>query len=689
VTRSPASILQPSRADRRFSLLLFAVFLCASVVLSLHPRIRQYQTWQENPSAYWAGEIPVSSVDSYYWFRLAREIRDGADFEGRDPLRAYPEGRERGGLPAISWLIAALSPFFDGDVYRAGIWLSIALSSLFIVPLGLYGLAIGYPAAGVLGGLVGALSHVYMQRSSITYVDTDGGNLFFVWLLAWTIVSVRADSSFRRSLVFAALAGLGLAAFCRWYAQPGFWLIYLVTFALHVSFAGFSGRRALQLALVFVFCSNPSNAVGAVSGIADFLGDYVLAGASPVTPLDYRSVTREITELKPLPLVSTLARVVDAPRVVAVGMAGFALLAAFHWRRVIALLPILALAGLALVSARRFGMYLAPLPGIGWGVLLAAGIGAVVRIAPVRAARLGELTTYGIAALGFLLLLDRTGFGSAPRTPIPRELIASLRALKERLPPESAILTSWGLGYLVADVTGAATFDDGKAPDPVIQYLYYRAITGDDPDELARIVGFLASNERSAVHELFDAARSPEQALERIAAAELRTSDAVHVLFTNLATRRFSVYFRWGQWNFETGFGPFEGYDVRSCRRTGETTLNCVKPGTKTVAVDLERGTIEGWPGLSKCVVIRDGSVEREIDYPYQITRVLQLIEPEWGGYREAHFLRDVVFRSNFNQMYLLGRFDPATFQEVHNDFPVARAFRLLAPLRGPSSGPK
>jgi dolichyl-diphosphooligosaccharide--protein glycosyltransferase len=667
--------------------MLFAAFLCASLALSLYPRIRQYQSWQKNPSAHWAGEIPASTPDSYYWFRLAREIRDGADFEGRDPLRAYPEGRERSGLPAISWLIAALSPFFDGDVYRAGIWLSIALSSLFIVPLGLYGLAIGYPAAGVLGGLVGALSPAYMNRSSISYVDTDGGNLFFVWLLAWTIVSVRTDSSFRRSLVFAAVAGFGLAAFCRWYAQPGFWLIYLVTFALHLSFAGFSVRRALQLALVFALCSNPLNAVGAVSGIADFLGNYVLAGASPVTPLDYGSVTREITELKRLPPVDNLARVFDAPPVVAVGLAGFVLLTLFHWRRVIALLPILALAVLGLVSARRFGMYLALLPGIGWGVLIAAGVGAVARIAPARAARLNELAAYGIAALGFLLLLDRTGFASAPGTFIPTELVASLRDLKQRLPPESAILTPWGLGYLVADVTGAATFDDGEAPDPVIQYLYSRAITGDDPAELAHIVGFLASNERSALHELFDAPQSPEQALERIAAAELRSKDAVHLLFTSLAIRRFGVFFRWGQWDFETGRGTNQGYDVRACKRTGENALRCVKPGKKPIAVDLERGTLQGRPSLSKCVVIRDGFVEREIDYPHDTKRVLQLIEPGSGGFREAHFLPDAVFRSNFNQIYLLGRFDPAAFQEVHNDFPVARAFRLLAPRRGPISG--
>ncbi len=671
--------------DRRVSLLLFAVFLCATVALSLGVRIRQYRAWQENPSAYWAGKVPVSSPDSYFWFRLAREIRGGeTDFEARDPLRAYPDGRERGDLPAMSWLMAALSPLFDDDVYRAGMALNIALSSLFIVQLGLYGLAIGYPAAGVLGGLVGTFSYAYMWRSSILSIDTDGGNLFFVWLLAWTIVSVRADASFRRSLIFTVLAGLGLAAFCRWYAQPGFWLIYLLTFALHVSFAGFSRRRALQLALVFALCSNPLNAVGAVS-VFGFLGDYVLTGTGPVTPLDSASVGRHILELKPLPVMETLARIIDAPTVVTVGLAGFALLAVFHWRRVIALLPILALAGLALVSARRFGMYLAPLPGIGWGVLLAT---YVARITPGRAAPLRELAAYGIAVLGFLLLLDRTGIDAVSRAGISRELVASLQVLKQRLPAESAVLSPWGLGYLVADVAGAATFDDGEAPDPVIQYLHRRAITAGDPEELARIVGFLASHPRNVVHELFDTTPSPERALERIAGAELRTGDAVHILFTKYETRRFPIYFHQGQWDFETHTGPTEVYEVRSCKRTGENTLHCTMPGARPLAVDLERGTIQGLPRLSKCVVIRNGFVEREIDYPHETDIVLQLIEPESDGLRQAYFLRGPTFRSNFNQMFLLGRFDPTVFEEVHNDFPTARAFRILAPPQGSSARP-
>jgi dolichyl-diphosphooligosaccharide--protein glycosyltransferase len=40
-------------------------------------------------------------------------------------------------------------------------------------------------------------------------------------------------------------------------------------------------------------------------------------------------------------------------------------------------------------------------------------------------------------------------------------------------------------------------------------------------------------------------------------------------------------------------------------------------------------------------------------------------------------FLSDVVYRSNFNQMYVLGKYDPTRFEEVYDDFPETRTFRL------------
>ena len=67
-------------------------------------------------------------------------------------------------------------------------------------------------------------------------------------------------------------------------------------------------------------------------------------------------------------------------------------------------------------------------------------------------------------------------------------MIASLQRLAGELPPGSAVLANWGAGYLIQDVAGAATLNDGEAPDPLVHYLFARAIASSDPLELRRIV---------------------------------------------------------------------------------------------------------------------------------------------------------------------------------------------------------
>jgi len=666
------------RPDHSSSRILFAVFLFALLLFSLLPRVQQYQTWLGSPSDHWVGEISIVNADSYYWLRIAREIRDGdATFDGKDSQQDYPDGRERTQAPAFSWLIAAFSPAFEGDVYRTGIWLSIALSSLFIIPLGLYGFAIRYPVAGLLGGAVGTFSSIYMLRTSISNIDTEGGNLCFVWLLAWAIVSVRPGARLLRNVVYSALAGLCLAAFCRWYEQPGFWLAYALTFALHLIASRFPLRQAVQLALLFAVCSNPLNAANAFSEIAHFLQDYVFARSEAFSPLDYASITQTIIELQPLPFAPMMAGIVNAPGVAVIGLAGFAALAVLHWRRVVPLIPILALSALALWSARRFTIYLAPLVGLGWGFLVSAFAHGVVRVRSERRRWLVEVATYGVATLGFLLLLGRTGYDTPSRTPIPREFISSLQALREHLEPDAAILAPWSWGYLIADVTGAATFDDGKSPDPIVQYLYSRAITGDDPEELAQIAGFLGSHSRDVLHGLFDDRSSPEAGLAKIAGAQFQVPAAVHLLFTKRGILEFVANFRIGQWDFKRGRGPKRGYDIRLCNRTSETSVTCIKRGARTLVVDIESGTIQGNPPLRRFIVIRDGVVQREIEFSNQSNVTLQLFDSGSRDGMKGLFLGDVVYRSNFNQMYVLGKYDPTRFEEVFNDFPETRTFRL------------
>ncbi len=45
--------------------------------------------------------------------------------------------------------------------------------------------------------------------------------------------------------------------------------------------------------------------------------------------------------------------------------------------------------------------------------------------------------------------------------------------------------------------------------------------------------------------------------------------------------------------------------------------------------------------------------------------------------FSDIYLVEPDVFRSNFNQMYLLGQHDPDRFEEVFNQFPLARMYRV------------
>lgn len=673
---------EPRRSAARSALPggLFAVLLVATLALSWGARLRHLRAWDAQPETSFSQGVPASSSDSYYWFRVAREIRAGGAEPGtRDSLRAWPEGTPRGPTPAFPWLIARLSRASGADVYRAGIALNVLLSSLFIVPLALFARGIGCPLAGLLGGFLGGLSQTYVERSSVHRVDTDGGNLFFVFLLALGIGSLRADATPRRNLIVAALSGLCLAAFCRWYGQPGFWWVYVATGALYLAFGGFARRRALLLGLVFALCANPLTALPGAAGIAHFLRYYALApaGAAP-GPLDYASITRDISELRPIPLARTLAEIVDVPAVSALGLVGFVAFAALRWRRALPLLPVALLGFSALPGAQRFGMYLAPLAGIGWGFALGELAAAWTRHAGVSR-RLADSAACLAAVGGAALLLDHTGFAIAPEPSVPVRMIASLQRLAKTLPAEPAVLAAWGRGYLLSDVTGAASLNDGEAPDPLVHYLFARAIASPDPRELQRIVAVLSTFGRRDLHAAIDGSSDPQAALDALLQRDAATAGNVVLLLTEKDVPPFAKYFRIGHWRFDAGRGPVDGFDARECAPGGEQRLRCTKPGRPEIEVDLAKGSVDGRPLLRRILELRDGVVVRESEHAPAAALSLQLVPRDPDGAFTGYFVSERVFQSNFNQLYLLGRFDPALFEEIHRDVPVARAFRVRA----------
>jgi dolichyl-diphosphooligosaccharide--protein glycosyltransferase len=75
-------------------------------------------------------------------------------------------------------------------------------------------------------------------------------------------------------------------------------------------------------------------------------------------------------------------------------------------------------------------------------------------------------------------------------------------------------------------------------------------------------------------------------------------------------------------------------------------------------------------------VFIRDGQVLREQEFGHKQGYTQQLLV---SGRQivDVQLIDELVFRSNFNQMFLLGRYEDELFEETYNAFPISRLYRV------------
>jgi hypothetical protein len=80
-------------------------------------------------------------------------------------------------------------------------------------------------------------------------------------------------------------------------------------------------------------------------------------------------------------------------------------------------------------------------------------------------------------------------------------------------------------------------------------------------------------------------------------------------------------------------------------------------------------------------VWVAAGAVSRSQTFNALISLTLQLHDCETGAACIAQLVSENVCRSNFDQMFVLGRWDVRLFDEVENAWPVPRLFRLRSRL--------
>ena len=642
------------------------------------------------------------------------------EFLDHSPTSSETSGINDLDVPLLSFLIAHLTPYFHNNYYLTGTMLIPVLASLFILPLGIYFLLIGLPVSGMLGGLIGTFAGAYYMRSSIGRIDTDMLNLFFPVLTGLFILLASLAKSERLTVICSVLAGLSLFFFEWWYAKAGFTLAFFAVFIFCLFIHQIRFRTILLCSLLFVFFAGPGIFLEGTGNIQSFFKGYFDFGETKgsdviqnlTMPATFPNAMTTISEVDHLQFTEVFRRILSKPMLSGVGLIAFFVLAILRWRVLMPLLPMLALGLLSLQSSHRFIMFLAPFIGLVLRWIISIVIeGAFYYLRSKNEEGTGKnaslskddiknktissddslafnqvnsgirqkilesdwfsfvrQATLYIAMGGFFWLISsQTAISFVPSPSIHPRIFKTFLEVKKLVSDESKLLTWWDYGHTLNDI-GFRTFHDGGGQTSPKTFFIARGLISSEGEELHDITKFLATEGNGGIYKNNT---SPEALMQAVRNPHKKPLHPIYLFFTADMTGKYGAISKLGSWDIVKGGSKPRGYQNLYCNKITNFAMDC-----RGAKIDLKVGKINNRVALKRLLFIRDGQVIREQEFGHAQGFSLQLLVT---GQKivEVQLIDEVVFRSNYNQMFLLGRYSEDLYEETYNAFPFSRLFRF------------
>lgn len=654
------------------------LFVCVLAVygLSVYKKEATYQDWLADRETYVVGPVTaMATMDAYHWLKMARDLDAGKLGKGElNPLKAYPDQMEYHDANLLAQLISFAKSWTGGDYYRSGLVLVSILGGLFVFPLFFFFDRLGYGAAAILGGLIGMFSRAYYSRSAMGHVDTDLLNLFFPLAIACFILMISTERSLRANLLLASAAGLSMYLFNWWYEQPGIMLAYLPFIAVYLVGCRLGWQRSLLLLLVFVVCSGPQYVVHSVTSVLIFAQAYFFP--APMGQIVWPDVLMLIAEAQKPGVLATLKFVHGLVPLVIVGFLGLLYLYVRHFRQMLLVAPMILLGLWSLTGPLRFAMYLAPLVGVGLGVvmmLLVSGAGKKWRLSP--------MVTTGISVvLMVTLFFSTTAYTYYHHKSVPIVNASTTRAIldiKQRVPKHSAMMTQWDMGYPLMEIGEFATFQDGSVHGGLRTTLVSKAISLPDQAVMPAMLSYLEDHGFEGLKETIANNNLSGPEMERLVFSypEPFTGENVYIFYSDDMIRKFGSITEFGMWDFVEKKSDWVFYERWNCFSRVGNVFKCQEG-----IADLERGIIGDGVvevPLNTVVYVNDGYEVGRQEYRTGQKYNLQILMKN-NQIIQIQVVDVRLFETNFNQQYVLGHFDRELFEEVYNDFPTARVLRVL-----------
>ncbi len=676
--KEPKNLVPENKKKERFNPLkmhsymdfrIFLVLLFIVYIVSAYARVQQYHHWRQHKALYFVGPYPaMTTLDAYHWLRYAKDYKNGTYIPGgKDRLVAYPDGGTYPKpVPMLSYMIAKLSSLIHAPIYYSGLYLVPVLGALFVIPLGLYLYFCDMPVAGLAAGFIGNFSWMYYIRTSMGRVDTDLLQLFFLFIAALFVLLIYKTESQKKTYIYATLAGVFLALFVWWYDRYGVILIYMVILA----FLMLVKRRKLTTIAVAVFLlalfANPLNTIHGVNSIIGFLSHYFVV--KKVSSGGFPNIMNTITETEHLADSRVLMYILSSKFLDYLGIVLLIVAMVFLRLRSLALLPTLALGITAFTGANRAIMFFAPFVGLGLGFVIDY-LASYLHFKKIHRA----LAPSAAIVLGFILLFGVSSYSAIKFTPlpsIPPDIVRSFINMKEKI-KKASVVTWWDFGYAIQDIDGYATYHDGGAHGGARTYLIARAFSCDNQTELYHIISYIDHfGVKSIDRKIRNGEKTVDVIKEIVAYSKPIKHKTNYLLFTRDMISKFGAISYLGTWNFKQKKSHPMLYQFLTCYRFTGDKLYC-----SGNVFDLKNGMIDNKIRLKRIVIVSNGYTLSNKKFANKGYTLELLLKNKTLIY--ALLCNDRVYKTTFNQIYLLGNYDRKYFKEVYNNFPSARMFKF------------
>ena len=523
--------------------------------------------------------------------------------------------------------------------------------------------------AGIIGSFVGAFSWMYFLRTSMGRVDTDLLQPFFLFLSSLFLLLIMETKEKKKIFIYSALCGLTLAFFVWWYFHNGIIIIdmFLLVVILLINKAKIK-TIAISAILLGLF-ANPMFTYNGFSGLLSFIHHYFSIKSS--TSLGFPNILKTITETSHISDSRLLLYILSYKTIDVLGLLGFIVSIKFLKLRIIPLLPIIGLGLMAFKAANRSIMFLAPFAGVGIGFFVDWFVSYLK-----TSKKVNDPTplAVSIAASAVIIfgLSKISAINFVPQPSIAADIVNSFVNIKHKI-KKANVVSWWDYGYAIEDIDSFATYQDGGAHGGARTYFIARAFSTDNQSQFYNTISYI---DRFGIKSIDNSIKKGNKVTAVVDNVITYSKPIQHkdnyLLFTRDMISKFGAITYLGTWNFKLKKSFPMGYQMLSCNRFSKDVLGCYN-----VSFDLNKGLINGKIPLKRIIFVSNGLIRLKKDFNVKKGPTLELILRN-NALVYALLCDERTYKTNFNQIYLLGNYNKKYFREVYNNFPSARMFKIL-----------